>query len=373
MVASRELVPRSAERTTEDRTSPAPRKQITWVGNDIGVEDDDDVSERGHETRPLRYLACPFYKHDASAHMDCARFRLRRVRDVKQHLHRCHSRHMQCPVCGDEFRDSPLLETHIRKRKCREPPGGFRIQGVTALQGKLLSRRVKRKAGEESQWFGIWDILFPRQARPKSPYLANELDEFVNTVRHMWQRQRRDIVDSVLAKGVARTALIRGAVGNNGDCPYAAAHGHVMELSEHVLNELICRIQLDSRRSTEPAPSTSNTGCKNSAASISVEREPGNRGQDAFQCLEQDLWDSRPWLGEPSDIGEASTMTTCSTSATPQLGLMAVGFPSFAEDTLLTFGNPAGDSYSPDLAFSGPEPYAMAEMTELGSVGSWAL
>lgn len=60
-------------------------------------------------------------------------------------------------------------------------------------------------------------------------------------------------------------------------------------------------------------------------------------------------------------------MTTCSTSpesdihiqpATPQLGWMTAGFPGFAEDTLFTFGNPAGDSFSPGLAYPGLEPWS---------------
>lgn len=314
-MVARELVPRGAGRTTEDRISPTPKKETARGDNGTGVQDDDDVSQSGHDTRPPRYLACPFYKHDASAHMDCVRFRLRRVRDVKQHLHRCHSRHMQCPVCGEQFRDSPALESHIRKRKCREPPGGFRIQGVTAMQGKLLSRRVKRKAGEASQWYGIWDILFPCQARPKSPYLANELDEFLNTVRHTWRRQRRDIVDSVLVKSAAAATLGGGTAGNDGGCPHAATREHVMELSQHVLDELIHRIQLDSGRRTEPAPSISDTG-KNSAASIRDEREPGSRGQDAFQRMDIEtdkdlnLLGSWVWLGGPSDTSDASTVSS---------------------------------------------------------------
>ncbi|KAL8378123.1 hypothetical protein RB595_008706 [Gaeumannomyces hyphopodioides] len=378
------LPTRIAGSKSKRRPSPAAANEKTKEGDDTGVEDNDDASESGHKRVLGRYLACPFYKHNASQHMVCVRFRLRRVRDVKQHLNRCHSRHMQCPVCGSEFKDSPGLESHIRMRKCREPPGGFRIQGVTAQQGKLLSRRVKRKIGEESQWYDIWEILFPGSDRPASPYLVNELDEAVNTVRSTWKRQGEDIVNSVLIKGLADATMGRNTAGND-SCLHATTHKHVMEMSQCVLNELIRRIQLDSQTIVELSPSVSDTG--KGSALVGAEQAPEHEDQDLSQSRDVDPDQEQLWLSPDSmraergpdsgvhDSSQAQVVepdqepsfvvpwVTYGTSPepdtqpeTPELW-MAARFPGSTENSLPTFQAPTGGSFPPGSWFPVGEPW----------------
>ncbi|KAL8287729.1 hypothetical protein RB597_000013 [Gaeumannomyces tritici] len=390
------LPTRIAESTSKSKPPPAAANEKTKEEDDTGVEDNNDASESGHQRVPRRYLACPFYKHNASQHMICVRFRLRRVRDVKQHLNRCHSRHMQCPVCGSEFKDSPGLESHIRMRKCREPPGGFEIQGVTAQQGKLLSRRVKRKIGEESQWYGIWRILFPGSERPPSPYLINELDEAVNTVKDTWKRQGEDIVSSVLIRGLADATMGRNTAGN--DCrPHAATRKHVMKMSQCVLDELIRRIQLDSRKIMGPSLSVLDTG--DDSALVGTEQEPEHEDQEIWQSLDVDgnqeqhylsadsmgagqgpgsgihdcsqgqavepdqkpplVWDSKlpSDIGNPSMVAYEASPESNMQPETPSIGWMTAGFPGSPENSLSTFQGPTDGSFPPGLWFPAMVPW----------------
>lgn len=48
-------------------------------------------------------LACPFYKRNQVRHSNCLHFRLKRIKDVKQHLLRKHKQPYYCPICGLEF------------------------------------------------------------------------------------------------------------------------------------------------------------------------------------------------------------------------------------------------------------------------------
>lgn len=410
------LPTRIAESKNKREPSPTAANENTKEEDDTDVEDNDDASESGHKKAPVRYLACPFYKHNASQHMACVRFRLRRVRDVKQHLNRCHSRHMQCPVCGNEFKDSPALESHIRMRKCREPAGGFQIQGVTAQQSKLLSRRIKSKVGVRSQWYGIWGILFPGLEKPESPYLVNELEEAVNTVRDTWKRQGEDIVNSVLIKGLA-SATMGGNTAGNSSCSQAATHKHVMEMSQCVLDELIRRIQLDSRNIMGPSPSLSTTS--NDLALLGAEQGPENECQDLSQGLDADsnqkqLWlnpdlmraeqeprstsmvhdslqaqavepDQEPhfvgpclWEGKPSSDISDSSITTYGPSPesdiqpeTPLFDWMIVELPGITGSSLPTFQAPTGGSFPPSSWFPVGEPWMgkLAASSELSCEG----
>ncbi len=66
------------------------------------------------------WLACPYAKRDPVRYRDCHRYFLGRVRDVKQHLTRCHRRPM-CPMCSMTFEDEDVKNEHIKARWCSEP------------------------------------------------------------------------------------------------------------------------------------------------------------------------------------------------------------------------------------------------------------
>ncbi|KAK3898850.1 hypothetical protein C8A05DRAFT_18626, partial [Staphylotrichum tortipilum] len=160
-----------------------------------GLQDDDEGKENkgtpGHENqRQDGVLACPFYKHDSIRHRSCFRLRLSRIRDVKQHLIRrhCRPRH-PCPVC-DGMPGSPGCH-HIHP-----PPGGIDVEGVSWEQQRALSRRVDRALDVPSQWYSVWDIVFPGVTRPASPYRSagTRFGEVLNILHDYWEGQRQILI-----------------------------------------------------------------------------------------------------------------------------------------------------------------------------------
>ncbi|KAH9238566.1 hypothetical protein K456DRAFT_1178837 [Colletotrichum gloeosporioides 23] len=105
-------------------------------------QDDDSGAETG------RKLACPFFKHDRVRHFDCLPFTLKRVKDVKQHILRKHP----------------------------------------AEQNSALSDNLKNPSSETAKWFAIWDVLFPHQRRPNSPFIENEVEEAIMMVKEFWDK-----------------------------------------------------------------------------------------------------------------------------------------------------------------------------------------
>ncbi|KXJ86582.1 hypothetical protein Micbo1qcDRAFT_179836 [Microdochium bolleyi] len=148
-------------------------------GRNDGSNDEDgiDINDRKRlrPEVPERRFACPFYKHDNVRHAGCLLRRLTRVRDVKQHLRCAHRRPPFCPVCGEEFVLQDRLEDHIRGRTCQEQDFD-KPEGITEKQSRDLSGRVLSKATPTAQWFSIWDIVFPGEARPDSPFVYGAVE-----------------------------------------------------------------------------------------------------------------------------------------------------------------------------------------------------
>ena len=147
-----------------------------------------------------RNFACVFYKSNPLQHVRCLHFQLKRIRDVKQHLSRCHRQpRFYCPICFETFDDSDLRNAHIRQRMCltRDPPNW---EGVSEAQGQLLRERVSRSNTPDEQWFTIWEIVFPGAPRPSSPYLGNAFEETIDRLREYWNAEGRQVVSSSLRR-----------------------------------------------------------------------------------------------------------------------------------------------------------------------------
>lgn len=99
----------------------------------------DDDNQRGRFL-----LACPFLKKDPVRWRPCCRLALRRIRDVKQHLRRAHS---------------------------------VAPQGITGQQREQLGRRASPALPEPEQWFAVFDVVFPGEPRPPSPYVDPDVSE----------------------------------------------------------------------------------------------------------------------------------------------------------------------------------------------------
>ncbi|KAI1323446.1 hypothetical protein F5Y16DRAFT_425183 [Xylariaceae sp. FL0255] len=145
-------------------------------------------------TNPV--LACPFWKLDSEKYFQCCKLAHKRIRDVKQHLHRRHTPEYYCPRCFRIFHDSERHEVHVSsKTPCRRRLGS-QLDGISIAQSRALSRKSDRKLDEEQQWFAIWDILFPDQKWPSWAYVDSALSEDLSSFREYWTRRGAEILSN---------------------------------------------------------------------------------------------------------------------------------------------------------------------------------
>ncbi|KAF6824987.1 HET and ankyrin domain protein [Colletotrichum plurivorum] len=155
-----------------------PRKSGSEESPDNGEidpsKDQKTASKRQKTSEKKLTFACPFSKKDPMKHRDCYKYTLNRIRDIKQHLVRCHRVPLYCPRCMDTFPNEEGRDNHIRDVDC--PKRQFiKLDGVTDSQRSQLSKKVPSNISKEDQWFGVFDILFPNHPRPGSPYIDNDL------------------------------------------------------------------------------------------------------------------------------------------------------------------------------------------------------
>ncbi|KAI0129759.1 hypothetical protein BJ170DRAFT_286568 [Xylariales sp. AK1849] len=122
-------------------------------------------------------FACHYYKRYPSAHISCLGYHFKKLKDVNQHLNRCHrGPAIHCPTCGTEFATEPAMNGHIVSRTCQRRD--FIFQGMTRGQVQDIAKILNSRRSDEDRWFMVWDVLFPGHLRPDSPYrtdLANEV------------------------------------------------------------------------------------------------------------------------------------------------------------------------------------------------------
>ncbi|OTA55854.1 hypothetical protein K449DRAFT_438418 [Hypoxylon sp. EC38] len=169
------IEPTDHEPDTADR--PRKRGRLSDGASTAGGEKQShrSLTKRRAQDRRL-WLACPYAKKDPVRYRDCYRYFLARVRDVKQHLSRCHRRPMYCPTCKKTFEDEDEKDRHITSRSCTYN-SSIVIEGITENQRRQLSQRVKASMPEEQQWFAVFDTLFSPHPRPRTPYRDREMSE----------------------------------------------------------------------------------------------------------------------------------------------------------------------------------------------------
>lgn len=127
-------------------------------------------------------FACPFAKKDPFRYRECYHKILTRIRDVKQHITRCHCLPVYCPRCMDTFDDESARDIHIRSVSCQERPFA-QFEGCSQSQRDQLSHRVSQKLPQEKQWYTVFDILFPGHPHPSSPLVDREIFEPIAAFR----------------------------------------------------------------------------------------------------------------------------------------------------------------------------------------------
>lgn len=192
----------SQKRKPTNRQSSRPEKQRRPPGNRKKDRDNDGDEEGNGAGDPgnnppnpgdsfqggdaLRF-ACPYYKHDPIAHRFCLlRQTLTATNYVKQHLDRYHLPPIHCPTCGEVFKKRSERDEHIRDLGCERRD--FSHPGMTLQQQEAL-KRTARNVTQEQRWYAIWDILFPGEPRPASPYVKDPFVEMVEVVMPRWVEQ----------------------------------------------------------------------------------------------------------------------------------------------------------------------------------------
>lgn len=152
------------------------------------------VSSQGHS------LACPFQKRNPFKYQRCFGVSLHRIKDVKQHVYRCHSSpEYYCAACYTVFDTASDRDNHSRRRECErlDHPFWQQFEGITEDQRKQLSEKSDRTLSEEDQWYQIWDLIFPSQERPRSAYRGSFLGEIVPILRQEWKVQSAKMIQDV--------------------------------------------------------------------------------------------------------------------------------------------------------------------------------
>ncbi|KAI1088863.1 hypothetical protein F5B19DRAFT_403199 [Rostrohypoxylon terebratum] len=153
------------------------------------------------------WFACPYAKKDPVHYRRCYGYFLGRIRDVKQHLSRCHRRPIYCPICNETFDDEDEKDIHIRSQNCTRRQSK-KIEGISEKQKKELGHRLSSKLPEDQQWFAVWDTLFSPHPRPKTPYRDRELSEDLCVFQDfMTARGPALLTEFLEARGVTTSSL----------------------------------------------------------------------------------------------------------------------------------------------------------------------
>lgn len=216
--------------TSSGKRSAGQKRKAVAEENDDAEYDDDTGPRRKkrpkmaeEETTENQSFACPFSKKSPSIYRRCYRYELKRVRDVKQHLRRCHRKAVYCPVCSQTFSNEEARDTHVRQRNCPENPR-VPVEGISDFQAQKLAARCSSKESPEQQWFRVFDICFPGLPRPRSPYVDRLLSEELQSFRdyasaegpsimmehlrgvHIWNDQDAAFLRRMLSEGLEHIA-----------------------------------------------------------------------------------------------------------------------------------------------------------------------
>lgn len=138
------------------------------------------------KTTAPKALACPYWKKDRVQYHRCIKG-VKRIKDVKQHLRRCHVKPEQCDRCGkcfgvsveddnagnDEEDVEAALREHLREGNCKvddfQP-----AEGLTPRQLSAFGSYANRLESTEEQWYSMWRTIFPGLKAPSSPFAVDK-------------------------------------------------------------------------------------------------------------------------------------------------------------------------------------------------------
>ncbi|KAI0119589.1 hypothetical protein F4814DRAFT_412547 [Daldinia grandis] len=185
---------REVERNYEDQYSTT---SIGEDGNEKGPRNKRNIqSDSGGRPRK-RWLACPWYKKDPLKYSSCAKYKLLRIKDVKQHTYRRHMKPtIYCSACFRVFSRETERDRHTQKKTCipRDEP---EFDGLSEQQRKELNQSANRGKDDTERWYCMWDMIFPGERRPLLPYLGVGRQELLPLLRSFWNQRHQDIIHNI--------------------------------------------------------------------------------------------------------------------------------------------------------------------------------
>ncbi|KAI0549837.1 hypothetical protein F4679DRAFT_544854 [Xylaria curta] len=188
------------------------RKRLNafWFKKRMRIEqrldpDDDDTVVVGSSMFKTHHLPCPFYIRQKERHLSCLkRADLREIKDLKQHLWTTHRQPSYCPTCHNTYVLSEDWEHHMRLGTCMSSSKP-RPEGISALQMQRLTRPDDPWVSRETQWFLIWETVFPGVELPSLPFLFGEVETVVWMLRDFWSAEGDRIVCGFLSERQQQT------------------------------------------------------------------------------------------------------------------------------------------------------------------------
>ena len=195
------------------RTRPEHGKPAEQHGRDEedDCEDGDGYDSTGKPADRERdeaiqspLFACPYFRLDPVVHQGCLNYKLKRIRDVKQHLQRRHTlQPFYCPTCFKCFPSISCRDDHIRSRNCSTAQchqTSNNIDGITGETQVRLSKKVNRAVKPEDQWYAVWEILFGGSLKKPAdgPFIGSMVRETFRMVRAFWRLNGSEILPRFL-------------------------------------------------------------------------------------------------------------------------------------------------------------------------------
>jgi len=185
---SRAQTAKRQRRSSSPERSHSPEDQLASADPQVLPEQNEEK---------IQLLACPFYKWKPMQYVSCQSYLLRRVKDVKQHIRRRHSKPaFYCARCYRIFANAKLRDHHTRTGGCQiqEEP---LYEGITEQQDKKLNMYLSRNKPVTEQWNDMFRIIFPHCPLPSSCYLGNYLEETLPLLRLIWATKHAEIISSI--------------------------------------------------------------------------------------------------------------------------------------------------------------------------------
>lgn len=167
------------------------------------------ISTGQNEAGPNVVFACPFHRSNPQKYHRCLKYTLNRIKDVKQHIYRQHSRPtLYCARCYEVFTTTEDRDAHSRRADCntRSPP---QFEGITEQQRNELKKSSPKKKPLDEQWFELWEVVFPGRRRPQSPFIGNHVEEVVPLLRDLWNEKQAEIISGVM-ESMGGRAVVEG-------------------------------------------------------------------------------------------------------------------------------------------------------------------